>query len=162
MDAAEDIAAQVFVDAFRHRDAYIPSYESARPWLFGIASNEIHRRTRDERRRLRAYARALVAQSDKPDQSLEAEQYSGLRPELARALADLDAGDRDVLLLSALADLSYEEIAVALGIPIGTVGSRMNRARRKIRQRLGAETEKNPSLRTPTLISKESAWTNAS
>ncbi|MEV4256862.1 sigma-70 family RNA polymerase sigma factor, partial [Spirillospora sp. NPDC049652] len=62
---------------------------------------------------------------------------AGLRGALARALADLPDGDRDVLLLVALADLSHQEVAAALEIPYGTVGSRLNRARRKLRAALG-------------------------
>jgi RNA polymerase sigma-70 factor (ECF subfamily) len=59
-----------------------------------------------------------------------------LRPRLARAIAALSRGDRDVLLLGALGDLSHEEIAQALGIPYGTVGSRLSRARKKVRSAL--------------------------
>jgi RNA polymerase sigma factor (sigma-70 family) len=59
--------------------------------------------------------------------------------DLAAALAGLPAGDRDVLLLIAWADLSYQEVAAALEIPVGTVRSRLNRARRKTRQALGGQ-----------------------
>ena len=58
---------------------------------------------------------------------------------LAGALAALSAGDRHVLLLVAWADLGYQEVAEALGIPVGTVRSRLNRARRKVRTALGAD-----------------------
>jgi predicted DNA-binding protein (UPF0251 family) len=61
----------------------------------------------------------------------------GLQPRLAKAIAALSQGDRDVLLLNALCDLSHDEIAHALGIPYGTLGSRLNRARRKVRSALG-------------------------
>jgi RNA polymerase sigma factor (sigma-70 family) len=57
--------------------------------------------------------------------------------ELAAALTKLPRGDRDVLLLFAWADLAYDEIATALGIPLGTVRSRLHRARRKVREALG-------------------------
>ena len=63
----------------------------------------------------------------------------GMQPRLARALASLSREERDVLLLVALADLSYQEISQALGIPDGTVGSRLNRARRKVRAALSQE-----------------------
>jgi RNA polymerase sigma factor (sigma-70 family) len=68
--------------------------------------------------------------------------------ELAAALARLPSGDRDVLLLVALADLTYEEVASALGLKYGTVASRLNRARRKLREALGGVN--------PTLIIEES------
>ncbi len=64
-----------------------------------------------------------------------------LQPSLARALAGLSRKDRDVVLLKALAQLSHEEIAAVLGIPYGTVGSRLNRARGKLRAALPAHTE---------------------
>jgi RNA polymerase sigma factor (sigma-70 family) len=160
--AAEDMAAQVFVDAFRNRAAYDPAYESARPWLFGIASNEVRRRSREEKRRLRAYARTLVAESEKLDLSPDADDRR-LQPELAAALAALDARDRDVFLLFVLAELSYEEIAVALKIPVGTVCSRISRVRRQIRKRLGAQDVADPRNlfdAEPIATSKESAWTS--
>lgn len=59
------------------------------------------------------------------------------RPELAEALASLPQKDRDVLLLVAWGDLTYGEVALALDIPIGTVRSRLNRGRRKVRAALG-------------------------
>ena len=62
---------------------------------------------------------------------------AAVQRDLAAALAGLPAGDRDVLLLIAWADLSYDEVAVALGIPLGTVRSRLHRARRKVREALG-------------------------
>jgi RNA polymerase sigma-70 factor (ECF subfamily) len=67
--------------------------------------------------------------------------------DLADALASLAAGDREVLLLIAWAELAYDEVAVALGIPVGTVRSRLHRARRKVRAALGGED--------PTTISEE-------
>jgi len=66
----------------------------------------------------------------------------GMRPQLAGALAKLSREEQDVLLLVALADLSHDEISHALGIPYGTVGSRLNRARRKIRAALGQEGQR--------------------
>jgi RNA polymerase sigma factor (sigma-70 family) len=56
---------------------------------------------------------------------------------LAATLADLGHGDRDVLLLVAISELSHQEVALALDIPYGTVGSRLNRARKKLRKALG-------------------------
>jgi RNA polymerase sigma-70 factor (ECF subfamily) len=64
-----------------------------------------------------------------------------MQPRLAAGLARLSAGDRDVLLLVACAQLSYEEVAAALGIPQGTVGSRLNRARKRLRKIIGSAGE---------------------
>jgi RNA polymerase sigma-70 factor (ECF subfamily) len=98
---------------------------------------------------LRAFARTgadPVAESyaDRADARVSA---AGVQRHLAAALAGLPAGDRDVLLLIAWADLSYEEVAVALDIPAGTVRSRLHRARRKVREALGGQD--------PTMISEE-------
>lgn len=133
--SAEDLTAETFVTAFRSRARYDTSYEDARPWLFGIAANLLRRHWRSERRQLRAYARTGVDPvSDEigdADRRLDA---SAAGPQLARALASTAHKDREVLLLYAWAELSYEEIARALGIPIGTVRSRLSRARAQIRE----------------------------
>jgi RNA polymerase sigma-70 factor (ECF subfamily) len=90
--------------------------------------------------------RALARTGDDPvlaesfaDQVAGQVAASEISRALAPALARLDAGQRDVLLLVAWADLTYQEVAEALGIPVGTVRSRLNRARRKVRTALGAD-----------------------
>lgn len=138
--SADDLAAETFIVAFRRRKDYEPSQADARPWLFGIAVNLLRRHRRHERRQLRAYARTAVD----PLLSGTAGAAHGvddpeIGPHLARALASLASRDREVLFLYACADLSYEEIAVALGIPTGTVRSRLFRARRRIRELLSDE-----------------------
>ncbi|MFC4912436.1 RNA polymerase sigma factor [Actinomadura gamaensis] len=138
-DAAGDVAAQTFLEAFRVRHRYDPSRASVRTWLYGIATNLIGKQRRAEVRALRARARL----GPEPDAEGHAERVhvavdaAGLRGALAAALADLPDGDRDVLLLVALAELSHQEVAAALEIPYGTVGSRLSRARRKLREALG-------------------------
>lgn len=140
---ADDLAAQTFAEAFARRSRYDAAWPVALPWLYGIASNLLRRHQRTERRQLRAYAR-LGTDPLSPDElsplldRLDA-QVRG--PKLAEALAALKGGDRDVLLLYAWADLSYREIGYALDIPIGTVRSRLNRARQKMRERLGFANE---------------------
>ncbi|MEU9830148.1 RNA polymerase sigma factor [Streptosporangium sp. NPDC048047] len=138
-DAAEDVVAETFLTAFRKRARYDPSRAGVRAWLYGIATNLVSRHRRVEVRTLRALGR----HGPDPDHPGHEERVTvrvsaqSLRPELAAALAGLHRRDRDVLLLVALAGLSHEEIATALGIPYGTVGSRLNRARRKLRAALG-------------------------
>ena len=66
---------------------------------------------------------------------------------LASALSTLGPGERDALLLHAWTDLTYEQIAEALAVPVGTVRSRINRARRVVRERLAADA--------PALTAKE-------
>ncbi|QJT03491.1 RNA polymerase sigma factor [Streptomyces asoensis] len=138
-DAAEDITAETFLAAFRMRGRYDLSRAAARPWLYGIAANLIGKQRRAEVRALRALARTghdPVADSwtDRSDSRVTAQAAQG---RLAGALAGLSRGDRDVLLLVAWADLGYQEVAEALSIPVGTVRSRLNRARRKVRLALG-------------------------
>jgi RNA polymerase sigma factor (sigma-70 family) len=136
-DLADELAAETFVVAFRARGKYDHAHASARPWLFGIAANLARHQRRTERRRLLAYRRSvnnIVGEgNDAIDARLDAQAN---RPELARALASLAEGDRDALLLYAWAELSYEEIGEALAIPVGTVRSRISRARRQVRELL--------------------------
>jgi RNA polymerase sigma factor (sigma-70 family) len=140
-DVADDIAADTFVIALRKRDGFDPRRGTVRAWLYGIATNLVARQQRAERRRYRALARAGArdladGHEERVVSSVAAE---GLQPRLASALARLSREERDVLLLVALADFSHEEISQALGIPYGTVGSRLSRARKKIRTALGQE-----------------------
>jgi RNA polymerase sigma factor (sigma-70 family) len=141
-EAADDLVAETFLAAFRKRARFDPAARDARPWLYGIASNLIGKHTRSEVRMLRAYARTgtdpvLTPSAVTPGEGILARvDSSAAAPELARALAALSAGDREVLLLTAWADLSYAEAATALAIPVGTVRSRLNRARRKLRAAL--------------------------
>jgi RNA polymerase sigma-70 factor (ECF subfamily) len=130
---ADDVAAEVFCIAFDRRAQLVEQRPDCpvAAWLYGIATNLVRRRRRDERRQLRAYARAgadTVAHDAAPDPAdrLDAQRAG---PMVARALASLSADERDVLLLYALADLDYQGIADALEIPIGTVRSRLARAR---------------------------------
>ncbi len=131
---AEDVAAETFTRAFERRHKYDPRHPGARPWLLGIAANVMRRHWRTEKRRIDAYARAAVAQ----DVSHAA--GDGSAPALAEALDALSRRDRETLLLLAFGDLTYEEIAVALKVPIGTVRSRISRARRQLRRGLTAST----------------------
>jgi RNA polymerase sigma-70 factor (ECF subfamily) len=140
-DAADDITAETFLIAFRTRSRYDTDRPNARPWLYGIAGNLIGKQRRAEVRALRALARTRhdpVAESwsERADDRVTAQTAHA---PLAGALAALSAGDRHVLLLVAWADLTYPEVAEALGIPVGTVRSRLNRARRKVRSALGAD-----------------------
>lgn len=140
-DTAEDAVADAFLVAFGARTRYDLTRPDAGPWLFGILSKEISRRQRTELIRYRALRRTG---QDRPVDGPEQRVADGVtaaaqRGRLARALADLAPGDRDVLLLVAWGDLSYQEVADALDIPIGTVRSRLNRARRTVRAALGGD-----------------------
>lgn len=138
-DIADDLAAETFLVAFRQRERYDTTRGDARPWLYGIATNLMRRHRRREVAGYKALARAGAADATEVhDDRLDARLAAlALRPRILAALARLSPGDRDVVLLIAVAELSHQETAQALGIPYGTVGSRLNRARRKLREALG-------------------------
>jgi RNA polymerase sigma factor (sigma-70 family) len=134
-DAAEDVVAEAFLAAFRVRHRYDLARPDARPWLLGILTREVSRRRRTERNHYRLLAATPpdLPQPGPADDVAAAVTAHAARAPLARALAGLKPADRDVLLLVAWADLTYQEVADALGVPVGTVRSRLNRARRIVR-----------------------------
>jgi RNA polymerase sigma factor (sigma-70 family) len=139
-ELADDLLSETFLIAFRRRAAYRPERVEVRPWLIGIATNLVHGHVRAERRRYRALARAAAEPAlhgADPGDSTDRLAAQSLRGPLAGALAGLSGRDRDALLLFAWGQLSYEEIATVLDVPVGTVRSRLNRARRQTRAALG-------------------------
>ena len=136
---AEDVVAEAFTVAFTRRGRYDLAYEDARPWLFGILTKEIAMQRRREVARYRALARVFgdVSEDNLAERVSADVTAQAARGRLSAALAGLSMGDRNVLLLVAWGDLSYEQVAHALDIPVGTVRSRLNRARQKVRTSLG-------------------------
>jgi RNA polymerase sigma-70 factor (ECF subfamily) len=130
---ADDVAAETFVRAFERRSSYDTSVERALPWLFGIAVNLLAHHRRSEARQLRALSSLAAA---KPGADCDSRSDADVTARLVAGLERLDDYDRDVVLLYAWGELSYEEIGQALAIPTGTVRSRLNRARRKLRDAL--------------------------
>jgi RNA polymerase sigma factor (sigma-70 family) len=141
VQAAEDIAAETFCVAFGRRDRFDPARGSLRSWLFGIATNLVAGHRRKEARHYRALARTWAEPTvgSHEDRVVAAVAARRMQPQLARALMKLSQGERDVLLLVALGQLAYDEVAAALGISKGTVGSRLSRARRKLHNTLDQE-----------------------
>jgi RNA polymerase sigma-70 factor (ECF subfamily) len=139
----------VFRRAFEHRRGYDPNYRCCLPWLFGIASNLV----RDSRRRSQAYPRQL----DDVAATLEVDDFAGslssllddrqLLREVVVALRRCPEPEVETLLLHVWEHLTYEEIAVALRIPVGTVRSRLNR----LRARLERATTRLSAVSEPTL-----------
>jgi RNA polymerase sigma factor (sigma-70 family) len=139
-EAAADLAAETFLEAFAARRRYDASRPDARPWLLGIATNLVRRHRRRSARWRRAPAPPPVVEPE--EEAVIARLDAGAaRGELAAALSGLDAGQREVLLLYAWGDLSYEQIAEALALPPGTVRSRLSRARARLRELLPAQGE---------------------
>lgn len=145
-DLADELSAETFLVAFDKRARYDVSRPDARPWLFGIATNLLRRHHRDELRQLRAYARSASDPVLDAFEGVEARvDASGVRRELIDALTEVPAEELDALLLFAWADFSYAEIAEALEVPVGTVRSRLSRARARLRSALEIE----PALLQP-------------
>lgn len=144
--AGEDIAAEAFRVAFDRRRRYDGRYSDARPWLFGIATNLLrdHFRSaeREEHKLARSATLDAVAQADDEPGALERQL---LGPQLAEALGGIPVADRDALLLLAWADLDYEQIARALDVPLGTVRSRIHRARQRLRDHLDTQDHRAPN-----------------
>lgn len=135
-DLAEDVAAQTFTVAWAERGRYDRTRPNARPWLFGIATNLIRDHRRAERRRWAAYDRVAV---ERPPHQRSLDDEAPSR--VGQALARLSIEDREIILLLAWAELTYDEIAVALNLPVGTVRSRLSRARGRMRDLLALPEE---------------------
>jgi RNA polymerase sigma factor (sigma-70 family) len=136
--AAEDLLAETFLVAFEGRGRYDTARADALPWLYGIATNVLRRARRDEVRLYRALARTGA----EPDEACPADRVAArvdaaaATAALAGVLAELTAGDRDVLLLVAWGGLRQDQVALALDLPLGTVKSRLHRARSRLRAAL--------------------------
>ncbi len=141
---AEEIVNDVFLTAHRTRARYDASYADALPWLLGIATNLIRRRRRVEARLLRTFAASGV-DPVAPD---EPPERTALSADLAGALATMNPKQRDVLFLYGIAQLTLEEIAVAMNVPVGTVKSWLYRARAHAVKHL------TPVARNPTIPSE--------
>lgn len=141
-DLADDLAAETFFAAFRQRARFDRSTDSARPWLFGIATNELRRHARREARQLAAFARTGVDPI-----AVEPDHRDPIGARLADALRGLRQEHRDVLFLSAVADLSHDEIGDALGVPVATVRTWLHRARTAAQRALaGTDPALDPTL----------------
>jgi RNA polymerase sigma-70 factor (ECF subfamily) len=145
VDDAEAMLGDVFRIAFEKRASYDCTRENARPWLYGIATNLVAQHRRREVRRIRATARVLARPEpggDPADDVAALIDARTLWPHVADAIAALPDGERDALVLYVWEGLGYDEIAVALDVPVGTVRSRLNRARlalRELRAPIGRE-----------------------
>ena len=147
-DLADDLAAETFALAYSQRASWRAS-GSVLPWLYGIATNLLHRHRRTERRRLHAYGRNGVDRwTTYEDEATARVDGSSLDARLASALAAMRPRERDALLLYALADLGYEEIALALDVPVGTVRTWLYRARLTAQRELAGAMDMTPLATT--------------
>lgn len=137
-DAAEDVVSETFAIAFSSRARFDIAATSARPWLYGIATNRLMKHRDVE---IRWLARAAASPSEVPadDPALRAADRldaQGLVGPLAAALLKLSDRERDVVLLHAIDGLSHLEIADALGIRAGTARTRLSRGLARMRTTL--------------------------
>ena len=133
--AAEDLLSVVFLEAWRRRDKELPPGKVL-PWLYGIATNVVRNRRRSERRYRAALARVPAARPEDDfgdDADVRLDDERRMRTALA-LLKTLPRGQQDAFVLCAWGDLSYEDAAFALGVPVGTVRSRLSRARRSLEE----------------------------
>ncbi|MFB7516509.1 RNA polymerase sigma factor [Streptomyces sp. NPDC056144] len=139
--AAEDVVSATFLEAWRCRDKVHADGGSLRPWLLGIATNVMRGAAREARRRDAALAR-LPERGVLPDFADEvlARMTDGEQVRAARAaLGKLRRREREVFTLVVWAGLDYAAAGEALGIPVGTVRSRLSRARERLRKLADAE-----------------------
>jgi RNA polymerase sigma factor (sigma-70 family) len=135
---AEDVTSVVFLEAWKRRDLVVLEQRSALPWLLGVANHS----SRNATRSLRRYSQALkrldghrnLPNDDDMIDRLDAEISLNMVNQAARELTEQE---REIVLLVFWSGLSYEATAVALGVPVGTVRSRVSRTRRKLQLRLG-------------------------
>lgn len=145
---AEDLTSQAFAEAWACRGQFDASRGSLQGWLFGIATNLIRLHRRQEYRQLKAYGRAAEVPSVSNPEMRIVERLTATDqwPMVARALSDLNVGERDVLWLHIVMGLPYADVADALDIPVGTVRSRLSRGRVRLAKAIEDATVPGPAL----------------
>lgn len=146
---ADDMVSDLFVVAFERRAKYDSDVPNALPWLYGIAGHLLQRRTRSAASGMRLLTNArrvteFIVEPHDDAVAASVDDAAELKA-IAEALTSLPEGDREALLLFAWEQLSYSEIALATDVPVGTVRSRIHRARSHLRDRLSATTTREAS-----------------
>jgi len=139
--AAEDITQELFIHLWQFPHLYEPERGAFVPWLLRSARNRaidiLRRRSRDYQVGVQFDTMSALAQDDPDDLVLRADVAAGLR----RALAELDSGLREVLELAYFSGLTQREIAERLGLPLGTVKTRVRTALRRLAEALAGDRE---------------------
>lgn len=134
-ETAQDLLSMVFLEAWRRRDKELPS-DKVLPWLYGIATNVVRHQHRSERRYAAAMSRLPTTRTEEDfagaaDEHLDYERQA---QEALSRLRVLPRREQEVFVLCIGMELSYEDAALALGLPVGTVRSRLSRARARLRE----------------------------
>ena len=152
---AEDLAGETFRRAFEARHSYDLSRPSALPWLYRIALNLVRDALRARAAEDRAFARLhALAGTESPSEDDQAARRAEARADLAvlaRLLLAEPQQDVEALFLHVWDGLSYLDVAAALGVPVGTVRSRLSRLRHRLEQRLGTLGSGSPSTQPEEL-----------
>ena len=157
--AAEEVVSVVFAEAWRQRHRIELLDGSLRPWLFGVARNQASRTTRQHVRQLRRDQ--LLVAGAVPDHAAAVADGIDAARDLGRVLDAIDElpdEGREPLVLHVWGELSHEQIARELGVSVGTVKSRIHRARRRLATALDAPDEPSapanarPANGTPTSV----------
>lgn len=140
---AEDVVSLTFLEAWRLRAKLDPEGGSPRPWLLGIATNTVRNSRRAARRHAAALSRLPPNEPvrDFADEIAARMDDRELLDTVRLALDHLRRGEREVLALCVWSGLDYATAARTLGVPVGTVRSRLSRARKK----LAAVAERTPA-----------------
>jgi RNA polymerase sigma-70 factor (ECF subfamily) len=138
---AEELTQETFLAVLQGAARYEPR-APFRSYLFGVAFNLLA-----GARRKRAARGGELRSLDEVEPIATAPAPVDTMLDIRHALAALDTGDREILMLREYDDLSYDEIALVVGIPIGTVRSRLFRARQALRERLEARPEPQEAAR---------------
>jgi len=145
---AEDLTSITFLEAWRHRDRVpTPQVDGSLPWLLGVANNVVRNAKRGQHRYQAVLERLPVPSIAPPaeDQVVaRSATEAGLRDALL-AISALAEREQEVVMLVLWSGLSYEEAAMALAIPVGTVRSRLSRARSKLQ--IALSTNAHPLLK---------------
>ncbi len=134
---AQDLTSIVFLELWRKRAQITLQHASALPLLLGVATNVLCNRRRTERRHRAALERMPAPAEWTPDDDLVDKLAEEQRMrELLEVLGRLPKREQDLIVLCVWMELSYEEAADALSLPVGTVGSRLYRGKKRLRELL--------------------------
>lgn len=155
-ECADELAGDVFLAAFAGRHRYDPDRGTVQAWLYGIASNQFRSRGRRHARAFRALSRLAALQppaaETASDEVVDALTSESTYARVRAAMSDLSDADHEIIVLFAWEGLSYDAIAAVLGVEVGTVRSRLSRARGRLRELAGLTGETSGDHRAREIV----------